>query len=134
MPGDAWRAWPGPRRPTWPKPGGVGAALGALRFWRPVGIILVALGGGLVADRFGGVGAILLPLAVLQALAVAAALLIRGDRTGPAADAKRPSWPGGAAAGGGRGLRDPGAVGVRRRRWCCSTSRTPRRGSTWGCS
>ena len=55
--------------------GGVGAALGALRFWKPIGIVLVALVGSWMSERYG-VGAILLPLAVMQGLAVAAALLI----------------------------------------------------------
>jgi MFS family permease len=63
-------------------PGQVGKALGALRFWKPVSIILVAFGGGIIAESFG-IDAILWPVAVLQILAVAAALLIRGDR-GPA--------------------------------------------------
>ena len=55
--------------------GGVGAALGALRFWKPIGIVLVALVGSWMSERYG-VGAILLPLAVVQGLAVVAALLI----------------------------------------------------------
>jgi MFS family permease len=57
-------------------PGGVGAALGALRFWKPIGIVLVALLGSWMSEKYG-VGAILMPLAVAQGLAVAAALLIR---------------------------------------------------------
>jgi MFS family permease len=56
-------------------PGGVGAALGALRFWKPIGIVLVALLGSWMSERYG-VGAILAPLAVAQFLAVGAALLI----------------------------------------------------------
>jgi MFS family permease len=61
-------------------PGGVGAALGALRFWRPVAIVLTALVGGIVAEE-RGIGWLLGPLAVVQGLAVCAALLIReGDR------------------------------------------------------
>lgn len=55
--------------------GGVGAALGALRFWKPIGIVLVALVGSWMSERHG-VGAILLPVAFVQFLAVAAALLI----------------------------------------------------------
>jgi MFS family permease len=55
--------------------GGVGAALGALRFWKPIGIVLVALIGSWMSERYG-IGAILIPLAVVQGLAVFAALLI----------------------------------------------------------
>ena len=55
--------------------GGVGAALGALRFWKPIGIVLVALGGSWMSEQ-SGVGSILLPLMVMQGLAVVAALLI----------------------------------------------------------
>lgn len=58
------------------EPDRVGAALGALRFWRPGGIVLTALIGGVLAEKYG-VGWLLGPLAVLQGLAVAAALLIR---------------------------------------------------------
>src|SRR5262249_52373816 len=46
-------------------PGAIGTALGALRFWKPVGIILVLGAGSLIAER-AGIGAILLPLAVVQ--------------------------------------------------------------------
>jgi MFS family permease len=71
-------------------PGGVGAALGALRFWRPVAIVLTALAGGMVAEE-RGIEWLLGPLAVVQGLAVCAALLIReGDRKpepGPVAEA-----------------------------------------------
>lgn len=56
----------------------VGAALGALRFWKPVGIILVALGGGLIA-HYWNESAILIPLAVLQGAAILFALLIHED-------------------------------------------------------
>ena len=56
-------------------PGGVGAALGALRFWKPIGIVLVALLGSWMSENYG-VGAILLPLAMAQGLAVGCALLI----------------------------------------------------------
>ena len=56
-------------------PGGVGAALGALRFWKPIGIVLVALLGSWMSEKYG-VGAILLPLAIAQGLAVGFALLI----------------------------------------------------------
>jgi predicted MFS family arabinose efflux permease len=55
--------------------GGVGAALGALRFWKPVGIVIVALAGGWVSERYGA-DSMFLPLALIQGLAAAAALLI----------------------------------------------------------
>jgi MFS family permease len=61
--------------------GQVGAALGALRFWKPIGIILVALAGSRLAERYG-VGSILIPLAVIQTLAALAALAIH--EPGPA--------------------------------------------------
>ena len=60
--------------------GRVGAALGALRTWKPIGIVLMALAGSRLADRYG-VGSILTPLAVVQTLAVAAALLIHETDT-----------------------------------------------------
>lgn len=56
-------------------PNQVGAALGALRFWRPIGVMAVALAGSFLAQRHGP-GSILLPLTVVQALAVVAALFI----------------------------------------------------------
>ena len=72
--------------------GQVGAALGALRFWKPVGIVLAALLSGIVAERYG-VGAALVPLAVVQGLAVVAAALIREPTSAPAkeVDASRPT-------------------------------------------
>ena len=60
-------------------PGGVGAAIGSLRFWKPIGIVIVALAGSWIAER-SGVGAILVPLAIMQGLAVAAAFLIHEDK------------------------------------------------------
>ncbi|APW59918.1 MFS transporter [Paludisphaera borealis] len=72
--------------------GGVGAALGALRFWKPIGIVLAALLGSWMSERHG-VGAILVPLAVVQSLAVVAALLIhetpRRDQVAPEAPEPR---------------------------------------------
>src|SRR4051794_20193501 len=56
-------------------PGGVGAALGAIRFWKPIGIILVALAGSWISEQYG-VGAMLPLLAVVQGLAVGVALQI----------------------------------------------------------
>ena len=49
--------------------------LGALRFWKPMSIIFVALGGGLIAESFG-IDAIIWPLAILQFLAAGIAFLI----------------------------------------------------------
>jgi MFS family permease len=72
----------------------VGEALGALRFWKPVGIIAVALAGSWIAER-GGVGSILGLLIVTQTLAAAAVLLIRDPRTAegssPALGNRRPA-------------------------------------------
>lgn len=56
-------------------PDQVGSALGALRFFRPAGVVLVALVGGLWAERHG-VGSVLVWLAVVQSLAVVCGLLI----------------------------------------------------------
>jgi MFS family permease len=85
-------------------PGQVGKALGALRFWKPIGIVLVAFGGGMIAESIS-VDAILWPLALLQILAVAAALLIHDER-GPVL---RTAGSRGTADGPvvGRGFRDP---------------------------
>jgi MFS family permease len=57
------------------RPGEVGEALGALRFWKPIGIVAVALGGSLLAERYG-VKSILIPLGVVQAMGFIASLLI----------------------------------------------------------
>lgn len=59
--------------------GKVGSALGALRFWRPAGIVLVALGSGWLVER-RGIDVVLPLLVVLQGLAFCAALLLHGDR------------------------------------------------------
>ena len=60
---------------TLARPDEVGAALGALRFWKPVGVVAVALAGSLIAERHG-VGSILIPLTVVQALGFVASILI----------------------------------------------------------
>ncbi|OYV83378.1 MAG: hypothetical protein B7Z73_16030 [Planctomycetia bacterium 21-64-5] len=63
----------------------VGSALGALRFFRPAGVVVVALMGGLWAERYG-VGSVLVWLAVVQGLAVVCGLMIQGPghrRGGP---------------------------------------------------
>jgi MFS family permease len=59
----------------------VGAALGVLRMWKPAGIVLTALAGGLLAESFG-IDFLLAPLAVVQALAAGCALLI-SERAAP---------------------------------------------------
>ena len=120
--------------------GGVGAALGALRFWKPIGIVLVALAGSWMSERYG-VGAILLPLAVVQGLAVAAALLIHetAGRDKAADDARADGEdatmsrdsPASPRADGFRRTRGSGPSS---RRWSCSTRRTRPGASTWGSS
>jgi MFS family permease len=76
------------------RPGQVGAALGALRFWKPIGIVGVALAGSVIAERHG-VGAILIPLTVVQALGFVASFLIHEDvratRAAAEAEASAPS-------------------------------------------
>ncbi len=57
-------------------PDRVGAALGALRLFRPIGVVAVALVGGLWAERHG-VGSILTWLAVIQSLAVVACFFLQ---------------------------------------------------------
>jgi MFS family permease len=56
-------------------PDQVGSELGALRFWKPIGIVLMTLLGSWLAEK-NGVGSILAPLFVVQAVAVGFALLI----------------------------------------------------------
>ena len=90
-------------------PGRVGAALGMLRLWKPTGIVLVALVGSYLAEHHG-VGSILVPLAVLQTLAVAFALLIHreaGADGGDRATNPEPSTPA-PSKGGSRAPRDAG--------------------------
>jgi MFS family permease len=84
--------------------GQVGAALGALRFWKPIGIILVALLGSWISERYG-VGSILVPLAAVQIGAVLAALAIHEPH--PVRQVK-PSWNGEFAPRGGWLPRDAG--------------------------
>jgi MFS family permease len=84
-------------------PEGVGAALGALRFWRPTAIVTMALAGMALSGPLG-VRGLLVPLAVVQGLAVAAAFLIREDHGGPQ-PAPEPSSDGKASTQS-KGLRD----------------------------
>jgi MFS family permease len=81
------------------QPDGVGAALGALRFWRPAAIVGVACVGftGVI-----GVREMLLPLTIVQGLAVVFALLIRENRVERNASAGHAASPGSK----GRTLRD----------------------------
>jgi MFS family permease len=60
------------------RPGEVGAALGALRFWKPIGIVAVALAGSALAEKYG-VRSILIPLTVVQALGLVASFLIHEE-------------------------------------------------------
>lgn len=79
--------------------GGVGAALGALRFWKPIGIVLAALLGSWMSERYS-VGSILIPLAVVQGLAVAAALLIHENTEHERPEAAKPDHGGSRTEGG----------------------------------
>ncbi len=60
--------------------GNVGSALGALRFWKPIGIVLTALLGSWMSEKYG-VSAILIRIAILQSLAVVVAMLIHEPKT-----------------------------------------------------
>ncbi|HZV07432.1 MAG TPA: MFS transporter [Gemmataceae bacterium] len=71
-------------------PSQVGAALGALRFWRPIGIMAVALVGGALVEHNFTLGSILLLLVGVQGLAFIAALLIHDE--GRAGSRQRPEW------------------------------------------
>ncbi len=84
-------------------PDRVGAELGSLRFWKPLGIILVAILGMVISKRFG-VASILGPIAVFQAMALGFAWLIHEDKTHerPSAEVRKDDAPGAAS------LRDPG--------------------------
>jgi MFS family permease len=69
-------------------PSEVGAALGALRFWRPIGIMAVALAGGVLVDQHYTLGSLLPMLIVIQGLAFAAALLIHEPQSNQSRDRK----------------------------------------------
>ena len=87
-------------------PDKVGASLGALRFWKPLGEITVALMGSVLAEQFG-VGSILLPLTIFQTLAVVAVLLIHeGHVKPPAVFPPAASQNGSPSEAGSLGLRD----------------------------
>lgn len=86
-------------------PDRVGTSLGILRFWKPVGVIAVALMGGILAEQYG-LGSILIPLAVVQALAVVAALLIHEHPAGKIVRSPSPSVDGQAAQPESLGLKD----------------------------
>ena len=86
-------------------PDGVGTALGALRVWRPVAIVVVALA-SIGLSGVLGVRGLLAPLAVVQGMAVVLALLIREDhgkyQTVPVSSPEGRE----ALASGSKGLRD----------------------------
>jgi MFS family permease len=79
------------------RPGEVGAALGALRFWKPIGIVAVALAAGWIAEHHGA-GSILIPLTLVQGLGFIVAFLIHEERK-----ATRPSSAPVGVDRGGRG-------------------------------
>jgi MFS family permease len=66
-------------------PGRIGAALGLLRFCKPLGIVFVAMVTGYFAESHG-VGAMLVPLMFLQSGALFCALLLPSQSKGPVAD------------------------------------------------
>jgi MFS family permease len=87
-------------------PGQVGTALGILRFWKPLGVIAVALVGSILAEDYG-IGSILLPLAVVQALAVVVALLIHeGQAAESSVSLSEPAQNGQEAQSDSLGLKD----------------------------
>ena len=88
-------------------PSQVGRALGSLRFWKPIGIITILLIGGWLAER-SGVGAILVPLAVIQGLAFFASLLIHERPRHPAAPAEETTH--GEPKSSGRDRTDAGPI------------------------
>ena len=57
----------------------IGSAIGALRFWKPIGIVIVALVGGWLVENHG-ISAAIFPLAIIQAGSVGLALLIHRGR------------------------------------------------------
>ena len=75
--------------------GKTGSAIGALRFWKPIGIILMTEVGGWLAEG-KGLDSVLIPLFVVQCLAVACAFLIhepkaRDHREGQAEAVEKPA-------------------------------------------
>ena len=69
-------------------PSQVGTALGALRFWRPIGIMAVAFVGGVLIDHGYSLDSILLMLVSVQGLAFVAALFIHENKANPSRDRK----------------------------------------------
>jgi MFS family permease len=76
----------------------IGAALGALRFFRPLGVVVVALVGGFWAERYG-VDSILVWLAAVQCLAAAVAMLIHDKKRRCAESGDAPLPSAGASSG-----------------------------------
>jgi MFS family permease len=109
-------------------PDGLGAALGALRVWRPVAIVTMALA-SIGLSSVLGVRGLLVPLAVVQGLAVVLALLTartkgrtnRHRRLHTETEVREPR------AARGCAMR---RYGCSSRRWCSFTSATPPAGST----
>ncbi len=134
------RASPGPRPQPWPPKGGVGAALGALRFWKPIGIVLVALVGSWIVGAVrrrrdpdrpggragpGGRGGTSDPRGA-------------GGRTREAIGSSMKPLPRRFDLVATRprtdGCRKDAGLWASSRRWSCSTRRTPLAASTSGCS
>ena len=109
--------------------GQVGAALGALRIWKPIGIVSMALAGSWLAER-KGVGSILIPLAVVQGLGFIAAFLIHEERKSRDRLTTGDSSRGARASPACRATVRSGRLS---RRWCASTRPMRPAACTWGC-
>ena len=97
------------------KEGETGSALGALRFWKPAGIILMLLLGSWMAEHNrGGLESILVPLAVVQGLALLAAFLIHEDKAASKRENHEGQQPPAKTGDGGK----PGWFPKDRALWC----------------
>ena len=105
--------------------GEVGAALGALRVWKPIGIVAVALAGSWLAER-NGVGSILIPLTVVQGLGFIAAFLIHEERGRRRTPRRRRYVPSSSTEPRFRMIRRSGHLS---RRWSSSTRPMRQEGS-----
>ena len=71
------------------KPEQVGAAIGALRFWKPIGVVMIALLSGWIVKKHG-LTAALYPLIALQCLALVCVFFIREPEPKSSAVSHRP--------------------------------------------